>query len=146
MQRTDSFWKIWCWERLKAGGEGNDKWWDGWMDMGLSKLQELVMDGEAWRAAVHGVAKSRTQLSDWTDRGLWQKLWWESLPLGDRLLSRHCPEGGRQGWVESGELSFKAKSTAPGSFLCSLVPISLLKWGNCCWPLDCLMKGGACSR
>ena len=62
----------WCWEGLGAGGEGDDRGWDGWMASPtwwtwVSELRELVMDREAWRAVIHRVAKSRTQLSDWTE-------------------------------------------------------------------------------
>ena len=68
MWTADSLEKTWCWERLRAGGEGDDSRWDGWMasltsmDMSLSKLQKIVKDREAWRAAVHVVTRSQAQL------------------------------------------------------------------------------------
>ena len=73
MWRTSSLEKTLMLRKTEGGrrrGWQRMRWLDGmtdWMDMRLSRVRELVMDREAWHAAVHGVVKRRTWLSDWTE-------------------------------------------------------------------------------
>ena len=86
MQRIDSLEKTLMLGKIEGGrrrGQQVMRWLYGItrsMDVSLSKLQELVMDWEAWRAAVHGVVKSWTQLSNWTE-----------LMSAELCLSAHLP-------------------------------------------------------
>ena len=94
MRRADSFEKTLMLGKIEGRrrmGRQRTRWLDGitdLMDMSLSKFWELVMDREAWRAAVHGFTKSRTRLSDWTELNTFVAL--PGMPEPLYLLSGIC--------------------------------------------------------
>ena len=97
-QRANSWRRSWCWERLRAGGEGDNTGWSGWMAsltqyISLSKLQEMVKDREPWCAVVHGDTTEQLnhkQQSKWSSQkcgflgASTKKFVWE------RLIGNYC--------------------------------------------------------
>ena len=91
-QRTSHWKSPWCWERLKVGGEGDDRGWDGWM-ASLTRWTWVWVNSRSWwwtgrpSLLFHGVARSQTRLSDWTELILFSIIAFSILIKSNNLLS-----------------------------------------------------------
>ena len=141
MQRANSFEKTLMLGKIEGGRRGRQRmrWLNGITDsmgMSFSKLWELVMDGEDWPAAIHGVAKSRTQLSNWTE--LSPDTWSFTAPLEKEMETHSSTLAWKILWTkEPGRLQSMGSQRGRHDWASSLHLASVVKnkHDQILWPL-----------